>query len=89
MKTTITFIDANEGNLDFFVGPFGTDNDQIKTATTIAEAAKIIQEHGLAESHYFSSSMDYATEFGFENDDGAKDMFESAITFAICADAKA
>ena len=82
MKTTITFIDANEGNLDFFVGPFGTDNDQIKTATTIAEAAKIIQEHGLAESPYFSSSMDYAAEYGFANDDDAQDMFDNAITLA-------
>ena len=82
MEKQITFVSANEGNLHFVVGPFGTDNDEIKKATTIAEAAKIIQDHEFANHTYFSSSMDYADEYGFANHGDAHEMLESAVAVA-------
>ena len=62
----INYVDATDGKLEFFANKVsvGSSNDP-------AELAAIIIENGLAEVMYGSSSMDFASEYGFENNDGA------------------
>ena len=45
----------------------------------LEECALIIAKHGLADRVMGSSSMDFASEDGFETDDGAMIMYQYAI----------
>ena len=70
----IDFIDAHNGGIKMFAG----DNLKgwAKTATGIAYTLKTC---GIAESVYGSSSMDFASEEGFETDDGAMLLLKRAL----------
>ena len=49
---------------------------------TADELAEIFQKHDInfdTDTVYNTSSMDFATEEGFDNDDGAHDLLDSAI----------
>ena len=85
MENQIRFVSAEEGNLVltsvYYVGE--TKMFKPMTATNVEEAAQILFDHnGFAESAYFLSSMDFASENGFADDGDAKDMLERAVDIA-------
>jgi len=71
----IDFVGAQDGGLVFF----GDAADPIGYGSTVEECALIIAKNGLASQVSGSSSMDFASEEGFENDDDAMVMFRNAI----------
>ena len=70
----IDFVGAKNGGLEFT-----TICDTKIFGGTLEECALIIAKHGLADRVMGSSSMDFASEDGFETDDGAMTMYQYAI----------
>ena len=75
---SIDFVSANNGGLEFFAESAGIWVN-IGWAKSVEECALIIAKNGLASQVSGSSSMDFASEYGFENDDDAMFMFRNAI----------
>jgi len=73
LMTKIDYISADNGGLALSAGNVTI---RANTAEAIAEAMK---DHGLAETVMGSSSMDFASEEGFETNDGALNMWNEAI----------
>ena len=71
--TKIDYISADNGGLALSAGNVTI---RANTAEAIAEAIKY---HGIGETVMGSSSMDFASEEGFETDDGALNMWNEAI----------
>ena len=69
----IDYISADNGGLALSAGNVTI---RANTAEAIAEA---MINHGLAETVMGSSSMDFASEEGFETNDGALNMWNEAI----------
>ena len=69
----IDYIGADNGGLALYAG-----NVTIR-ATTAEAIAEAMKNHGLADRVMGSSSMDFASEEGFETDDGALNMWNEAI----------
>jgi hypothetical protein len=75
MTTKIDFIDAHNGGIKMFAGSSNLKGWG-KTAESIAYTLKTV---GLADSVMGSSSMDFASEEGFEDDDDALALWNDAI----------
>ena len=75
MTTKIDFISAHNGGIKMFAGSFNLKGWG-KTAEGIAYTLKTV---GLADSVMGSSSMDFASEEGFEDDDDALALWNDAI----------
>tara|TARA_Y100001951_G_scaffold73124_1_gene60030 strand:- start:251 stop:544 length:294 start_codon:yes stop_codon:yes gene_type:complete len=73
LMSKIDYIGADNGGLALYAG-----NVTIR-ATTVEAVAEAMKNHGLAETVMGSSSMDFASEEGFETDDGALNMWNEAI----------
>jgi hypothetical protein len=73
LMTKIDYISADNGGLALSAGNVTI---RANTAEAIAEA---MINHGLAETVMGSSSMDFASEEGFETNDGALNMWNEAI----------
>ena len=71
--TKIDFVSADNGGLALSAGNVTV---RANTAEAVAEAMK---NHGLAETVMGSSSMDFASENGFETDDGAMWRYKRAL----------
>lgn len=70
----IDFISANNAMIQMF------DGDQmVAEASTAKSICYFIQEYGLAESVFASSSIDFASEYGFETDDAAFDLWLAGV----------
>ena len=69
----IDYIGADNGGLALYEG-----NVTIR-ATTAEAIAEAIKHYGIADTVMGSSSMDFASEDGFETDDGALNMWNEAI----------
>ena len=69
----IDYIGADNGGLALYAG-----NVTIR-ATTVEAVAEAMKNHGLAETVMGSSSMDFASENGFETDDGAMLLYKRAL----------
>ena len=69
----IDYIGADNGGLALYAG-----NVTIK-ATTAEAIADAMKHYGIAETVMGSSSMDFASEEGFETNDGALNMWNEAI----------
>ena len=74
----IDFVSAKSGGLEFFGESAGIWCN-IGWAESVEECALIIAKNGLASQVSGSSSMDFASEHGFESDDDAMVMFRNAI----------
>ena len=72
--TDIEFVDAYNGGLTMYA-----DDKMVGFGKTVKEVASVMARHGVDGIIYFSSSMDFATEYGFETNDGAKKLFEDAL----------
>ena len=75
MTKKIDYISADEGGIKMWAG-VGSSVGWANTAKGIASTLKTV---GLAETCYGSSSMDFASEEGFENDDDAAKLWGEAI----------
>jgi len=73
LMSKIDYIGADNGGLALYAG-----NVTIR-ATTAEAIAEAMKNHGLAETVMGSSSMDFASEEGFETDDGAINLWNEAI----------
>ena len=71
----IDFVGAQDGGLVFFGGAA----NPVGFGSTVEECALIIAKNGLASQVFASSSMDFASEYGFESDDAADILYRNAI----------
>jgi hypothetical protein len=74
----IEFVSANAGGLEFF-GESAGIWCKAGYGSNVEECAEIIAKYGLASVVQASSSMDFASEYGFAEDNGANVMFQYAI----------
>jgi hypothetical protein len=73
----INYLSACEGGISFTIG---TPEGEIgRRADTIADGVDLISKYGIANVIYGSSSMDFASDEGFADDDGAKKMWSSIL----------
>ena len=69
----IDFISADNGKLELHMG------DKIKSSADPIILADIMSKHGFDDTVMASSSMDFASEYGFKTDDGAKKLYQNAM----------
>ena len=74
MQNKVDFISAHKGGIQMFsnLGLVGWGN-------TPESVAYVLNTKGMAESIMGSSSMDFASEEGFDSDDGASFLFKKAL----------
>ena len=75
MKKKIDFISAENGGIKMYAG-VGNVKGWMKTASGIAYVLATV---GLANTCFASSTMDFASEEGFENDGDARVLWDEAI----------
>ena len=73
--TKIDFITAENGGIKMYAG-LNNVKGWGKTAKGIAYTLRTV---GLADGVMGSSSMDFASEYGFENDGAARELWDEAI----------
>lgn len=71
----IKFVSANEGFIELFAGA----DTCVARVNTKESIAKVIKMYGIDNGAYFTSSMDFASEEGFESDDSAKILFNEGV----------
>tara|TARA_B100001996_G_scaffold366604_1_gene337481 strand:- start:116 stop:439 length:324 start_codon:yes stop_codon:yes gene_type:complete len=76
-ENMIDYVSAKNGGLEFT-----TICDTKLFGETLEECAIIIAKQGLADCVMGSSSMDFASESGFEKDEDAMTMYQYAIKMA-------
>jgi hypothetical protein len=59
-----------------------TEGEIRRRADDIEDGVHWVETYGVANTLYFSSSMDFATEEFFETDDGAKQMWQTILNTA-------
>ena len=69
----IDFVSARDGKLELHMG------DKIKSSADPIILADIMSKHGFDDTVMASSSMDFAYEYGFKTDDGAKKLYQNAM----------
>ena len=70
----INFVTAKNGKIELM-----SDKTVVVSSVDVEELTKTMYDHGLADSVYHSSSMDFASEDGFENDGDAWVIFDEAL----------
>lgn len=68
----INFVSANDAKIELF-----NNDNLVASCSSVDEIVSAFENFGFSGG-YFSSSMDFASEYGFDYDSQAKDMFESA-----------
>ena len=79
MTDKTVFIGANNGGLEIFLGAGNLVAGNIQTAKTFKY---VMDTYGIDIDEvkiYTTSSMDFATEYGFEDDDDARILMEQGI----------
>lgn len=71
----IQYISARNGELELW-----NENRCVEEVSTAKGALRVLQEYGFDGNVYTSSSMDFASEYGFETDDCAKNLWNDAVT---------
>tara|TARA_R110000796_G_scaffold34020_4_gene87904 strand:- start:334 stop:660 length:327 start_codon:yes stop_codon:yes gene_type:complete len=75
IMTNVTFITAENASVVLYAG-----DEVVAIADNAQDLAEAIYEGGLNFDDAFNSStMDFASEEGFETDSGARDLLESAL----------
>ena len=70
----INFVPAKNGKIELM-----SDKTVVVSSVDVEELTNTMYDHGLADSVYHSSSMDFASEDGFENDGDAWVIFDEAL----------
>ena len=81
MTNKTVFIGANNGGLEVYLGVGNLIAGNIKTVKTLKY---VMVTYGIdidTTTIYTTSSMDFATEYGFEDDDDARTLMEEGIKF--------
>lgn len=73
----INYVSADDGKIELHYVENGVN--QIKSSDNPAILASVIQEIGLSKYVMSSSALDFASDFGFKNDDDAKKLYKQAI----------
>ena len=79
MTNETVFIGANNGGLEIFLGAGNLVAGNIQTAKTFKY---VMDTYGIDTDNdtiYTTSSMDFATEYGFEDDDDARVLMEEGF----------
>ena len=79
MTDKTVFIGANNGGLEIFLGAGNLVAGNIQTAKTFKY---VMDTYGIDTDNdtiYTTSSMDFATEYGLEDDDDARVLMEEGI----------
>lgn len=73
----VKFLNAKDGTIEVTM-----DNNDVHIFTSGNDVFEFINEYGenVFEDAYASSSMDFASEYGFQTDSGAWEMIEAGIT---------
>jgi len=74
MSETV-FISANNGGIEVGIGV----GNKVGFAKTPKMLAYILDTHKIFGEVMFTSSMDFADEYGFDHYDGAKDLWKNAV----------
>ena len=82
MASGINYISAKYGGLDLFYGDYVGTNTKKVHATTVEGVTEAILKYGMSESVWKSSSMDFASEYGFAFDEDASKLFGQALAKA-------
>ena len=82
-KFGINFIGAQDAGLILTIQT--AEGEIQRRARDAQDVADWIKEFGLAETCYFSSTMDFAAEEGFPDDDAAIRIFDRGVTLACAA----
>ena len=77
MTKETVFIDADNGGVGVYIGA-GNKVGWAKTARTLKYILETKNVNVFKDRIFFSSSMDFADEYGFATHDGAKDIFYTA-----------
>ena len=77
MTNETVFIDAENGGVGVYIGA-GNKVGWAKTAKTLKYILDTKNINVFEDRLFFSSSMDFAHEEGFADQDGAKELFNSA-----------
>ena len=76
----INYVVAKNGGIKMFAGVGNVNSGNLKGWSNTAEGvAYTLNTCGIAESMSSSSSMDFASEEGFETDDGAMLLLKRAL----------
>jgi len=70
----IDFISANNGKIEMF-----NNGDFVATAETAKTIAYVLEMYGYDGSVATSSSIDFASEYGFENDEDAEVLWDEGV----------
>ena len=73
----IDFVSADNGKLVLSFGDL--DSRETKSSANPIILADIMSKHGFADTVMASSPMDFASEYGFKTDDGAKILYKNAV----------
>lgn len=79
-KNKINFISADKGMIALHYTEMGVE--KIKMSDKAGILASIILEQGLDDYVGGSSSLDFASEYGFKNDDDARNLLNDAYDIA-------
>ena len=70
----IDFVAAKDGLVEMYAG-----DKLVGYASTPKSVANCLHEEGYDDHYSFSSSMDFASEYGFDKNGDAHDIFERGI----------
>ena len=70
----INFVTAKNGKVELMA-----DKTVVASSEDASVLANVMYDHGMADSVFHSSSMDFASEDGFENDGDAWVIFDEAL----------
>jgi len=73
------FVGANNGGLEIYIGVGNLVAGNIETAKTLQYVFETYNIDIDRDTIYFDSTMDFADEFGFDNYDDAKILFEEGV----------
>jgi len=76
--TKIDYVNAYKGGIKMYSGV----GNVVGWGKTAKHIAYVIATHGLADTVYGGSSMDFADEDGFDHYDGAKILWNEALAMA-------
>ena len=74
MSNQVDFISAHNGGIQMF-----SDLGLVGWGNTAESVAYVLNTKGIADICYQSSSMDFASEEGFDSNDGASFLFKKAL----------
>ena len=70
----IDYLNAEDGNVEFFA-----NHTLVGRADNAEDLADILIKHDVAATVFGSSSMDFASEYGFDCDEGATHLLDAGV----------